>query len=126
LDAIIRRYGDTNVDAKLYCQILDHERLRYGCSDTPREICGIIEGYYPRHDDRKFVPTNPGKKCVRSHDNRDPPSKFAERAVSRSVAIGVVDRLKAIEVHHQNGHSMRRTGDAETLFKPFFKEATIR
>jgi hypothetical protein len=58
----MRSYGDTNSDTELRCHVLDYERLGDGCRDTPRQICGIIEGIHLGHDDRKLVAANTGKK----------------------------------------------------------------
>src|ERR1700688_4016934 len=55
LGAVIRRYRDTDSNAKFRCRIVDHERLGDGSRDTPRQICGIIEGGDLGHDDRKLV-----------------------------------------------------------------------
>jgi hypothetical protein len=41
------------------------------------------------------------------------------------VTVSVVDRLETVEVEHQNGHLMRSTGGAETLFKLFLEEMTV-
>src|ERR1700733_11274623 len=78
MNTIIRRYCDTNSDTELYAHILDLERFGNSCCDTSREICGIIEGSYLGQDDRKFVPTNSGKKRGRRRHDRDPASKFIQ------------------------------------------------
>ena len=41
--------------------VVDDERLGDGSRDTPRQICGIIEGVDLGHDDRKLVASNSGK-----------------------------------------------------------------
>src|ERR1700684_1951383 len=125
MNAVIRSYGDANSNAELRSHTLDVERFGNDCRDTTRQICRVIKGGDFGHDDRKLVPTNSGKKCVRAHNDRDTPSKFDQRFITHGVAVDVVDQLETVEIHHENGHLMRKTGGTETLLEPFLEKPTV-
>src|ERR1700688_376203 len=125
LGTIIRRYRDANANAELRSRIINHERLDDGSRDTPRQMCGIVEGVDLGHDDRKLVASDSGQNGTRMEKNGDPPREFAQRLVSRGVTVPVVDRLESIKVEHENGQPLRIV-DAAQIFVYFFgKEAAV-
>jgi hypothetical protein len=93
------------------------------CCDASSQRCWAIERLNLRDDDGKFITADADENRARPHRGGNSLGKLDQSLIADRVAVGVIDRLEAIEVKHQH-RRLRVDGRGQENFSQRFDEKT--